>query len=124
MLIEYYIIMGKSGKANQQPKHENPSPEPSEEQEDASDMYSPDIQEDLAENNDQQILDRINEEIANNEDSLKLTWAAIHKLKEEQKMMNDLMDLEMKKVQSKYDLLRMPLIHKVAKAASGIPLEK
>jgi len=84
--------MGKGGKANQQqPKHKEPTPEPSEEDE-GSEMYSPEMDGVPLEDNDEAILERINEEIANNEDSLKLTWAAIHKLKEEEKVINDQMD--------------------------------
>jgi hypothetical protein len=53
-----------------------------------------------------------------------LTWAAIHKLKQEEKLINEKMDEELRKIQIKYDLLKMPIIHKVAKVASGEPVEK
>lgn len=72
--------MGKGAKANQQkPSHLNPSPQPSEQH--VSEIESSEIQDHPIENNDEQILERINEEIVNNFDPLKLTWAAIHKLK-------------------------------------------
>lgn len=55
---------------------------------------------------------------------MKLTWAAIHKLKEQEKELNQKMDEEMRKIQAKFDILRTPLIHKIAKIASGHPVEK
>ncbi len=56
------------------------------------------------------------------EDPLKLTWAAIHKLKQDEKEINKQMDEEMRKVQAKFDLLKAPIFHKIAKIASGQPV--
>jgi len=60
----------------------------------------------------------------NKEEPLKLTWAAIHKLKEEEREINKKMDEEMRKIQEKFDLLKTPIFHKIAKVASGHPVEK
>ncbi len=73
---------------------------------------------------DQELLQRINEEIVNSVDPVKMTWAAIHKIKEEQKKLNEKMDEEMIKIQQKYDELKNPLINKIAKIASGQVFEK
>lgn len=53
-----------------------------------------------------------------------MTWAAIHKIKEEEKKLNEKMDEEMIKIQQKYDELKNPLINKIAKIASGQVFQK
>lgn len=51
------------------------------------DMLDPELSD-----RDQEILEKIEEEIVNVDEPVKLTWAAIHKLKEEEKKINEQMD--------------------------------
>lgn len=53
-----------------------------------------------------------------------MTWAAIYRLKEQEKELNDKMEDEMRKIQEKYDELKNPLIKKISKVVVGEPVEK
>ena len=70
------------------------------------------------------MLGKIDEEILAAEEAHKLSWAAIHNLKKKEKELHELMDKEMRAIQAKYEDLKAPIVDKIAKVASGHPVEK
>lgn len=55
--------------------------------------------EDEDDDEDERLLKKIEEEIIGSDEPIKLAWAAIHNLKEQEKKMNEEMDEEMRKIQ-------------------------
>lgn len=69
-------------------------------------------------------MEKIDEEILAADEPQKLTWAAIFNLKKKERELHDQMDAEMRAIQAKYDDLKAPIVDKIARVASGQPVEK
>ena len=70
------------------------------------------------------MLNQIEDQIVEVDNSLKLSWAAIYNLKTSEQSLLEKMDAEMKVIQDKYDKLREPIAIEIAKVASGYPVQK
>ena len=123
--------MGKGNKKEEEKRkrQSEPEEEPEEEEveEDVEGEYDDDeidyFDEDISDN-DASLLNKIQEEIIAAAQPYKLSWAAIHNLKKKEKEIHEEMDKELREIQAKYDLLKKPIAEKIAKVASGHPVEK
>lgn len=73
---------------------------------------------------DELLLQKIDTKIEEVHEEEKLSWAAIHHFKKLEIELLMKMEEEMKEVQQRYDEMRDPIAHALAKAASGLPIEK